>query len=393
MENFEFYSPTQFVFGKDTENRAGELLKKYGAHKVLVVYGGKSAKESGLLDRVLDSLKKEGIEYFTLGGIKPNPRTDKVYEGIDIVRDNNIDFILPVGGGSVIDTAKAIAIGSNLEGDFWDLYTKKEDYEINPLPIGTVLTISAAGSEGSDSTVIQSLDGIKRGYHSDKVRPKFSIMNPELTETLPPYQTAAGIADMMAHILERYMTPSEDVLLTDELSEALLRTVLEEAPKVIENPNDYQARANIMWASTLAHNNLVGVGKVQDWTSHHLEHELSGLYDVTHGAGLAVIMPAVMEYIYKSDVPRFARLANKVFGIEMNEDNPEETAKQGIEAFRKFLKSIGMPLNFKDINAKVEDIPIMLESLGGDNIKEGAIQALDKDDIEAIYKLAANYSY
>lgn len=393
MENFTFYSPTEFVFGRETENEVGKLAKKYGASKVLLVYGGQSAKKSGLLDRAINSLEDEGIEVFTLGGVKPNPRTDKVYEGIDIVNDNGIDFLLGVGGGSAIDTAKAIAVGSQYDGDFWDFYTKKNTEEANPLPVGTILTIAAAGSEGSDSSVIQTLDGIKKGMHTDKIRPKFSIMNPELTQTLPAYQTAAGITDMMAHILERYMSPSKNVQITDELAEALLRTIIMEAPKVIEDPNNYEARANIMWAGNLAHNDTVGVGRQQDWTSHHLEHELSGLYDVTHGAGLAVILPAVMEYIYKNDVPRFARLATNVFGIPYDMENPEVTAKEGIRAFRDFLKSIGMPLNFEDINAKVEDIPIMLENLGGDNIQEGNIVPLDKDDVNQIYLNAANYTY
>lgn len=393
MDNFNFYSPTEFVFGKETENEAGKLAKKYGANKVLVISGGSSAKKSGVLDRAIKSLEDEGLEVFTLEGVLPNPRTDKVYEGIDIVRDNDIDFLLPIGGGSTIDTAKAIAIGAGYDGDFWDFYAKKASELNNVIPIGTILTIAAAGSEGSDSTVIQTMDGIKRGYHSDEIRPKLSILNPELTQSLPPYQTAAGITDMMAHILERYMTRSKNVQVTDELAEALLRTIIAEAPKVIENPDNYDARANLMWAGTLAHNNIVGVGRNQDWTSHHLEHELSGLYDVTHGAGLAVILPAVMEYIYENDVPRFARLAHNVFGIPMDLDNPEVTAKEGIRAFRDFLKSIGMPLNFEDINAKVEDIPILLENLGGDNIKEQSIVDLNKDDINQIYLNAASYKY
>ncbi len=393
MENFTFYSPTEFVFGKDVENDTGKYAKKHGATKALVVYGGKSAKESGVLDRTINSLKNEGIEVFELGGILPNPRTDRVYEGIELVHDNNIDFLIGVGGGSAIDTAKAIAVGANYDGDFWDLYLKKKNDFPHPLPVGTVLTIAAAGSEGSNSSVLQTPEGTKRGINFEEIRPKFSMLNPELTQTLPAYQTAAGVTDMMAHILERYMTPTEDVLLTDELAEALLRTLIVEAPKVIENPNDYQARANIMWASTLAHNNLVGVGKTQSWTSHHLEHELSGLYDVTHGAGLAVVMPAVMEYIYENNIPRFAKLAHNVFGIPLDIDQPEVTAKEGIREFRSFLKSIGMPLNFEEIGAKKEDIPKLVESLGGDNIKEFCIVDLNKDDIEKIYERMAEYNY
>lgn len=391
MDNFTFYSPTEFVFGENAEENVGQLAKKYGANKVLVVSGGKSAKASGVLDRSIKSLEDAGIEVFELTGVLPNPRADKVYEGIDLVRNNGIDFLLGVGGGSAIDTAKAIAIGTPYEGDFFDFYTKKEKNAPEPLPVGTVLTIAAAGSEGSDSTVIQSMDGDKRGFHHEGLRPKFSVMNPELTKTIPPYQTAAGITDMMAHILERYFTTTKNVQLTDELAEALLRTIITEAQKVVENPNDYDARANIMWAGTLAHTDLVGVGRKQDWTNHHVEHVLSGVYDVTHGAGLAALFPAWMEYVYKNDVPRFARFAHNVFGVPYDLDNPEATAKEGIRRYRDFLESIGMPIGLKSLDIPAEDIPMLVEKLGGKDHIEHSIIDLNSDDITNILEIASKY--
>lgn len=389
MENFSFYSPTEFVFGKGTEVNAGKLVKKYGGTRVLVHFGSGSAKKSGLLDRVCDSLKEEGLFYILLGGVQPNPRDTLIYEGIDICRKENIDFILSVGGGSCIDSSKGIAAGVCYDGDFWDMYERKADVK-KALPIGTVLTIAAAGSEGSGASVVTKVDGmLKRDIGSDLVRPRFSILNPELMFTLPAYQTACGATDIMAHIFERYFTNTKDVECTDRLCEALLLTMIKETPKVIENPCDYEARANIMWAGTVAHNDIVGVGRSQDWNSHALEHELSGLYDVAHGAGLAVIMPAWMEYVYKHDVMRFCRVATRVWGIQMDFDNPEETALAGINAFRAFLVSIGMPSNFEELGAKEEDIPTLVEKLGiKDSVRTGFMN-LDKNDVTNIYKIAA----
>lgn len=389
MENFSFYSPTEFVFGKGTEVNAGKLVKKYGGTRVLVHFGSGSAKKSGLLDRVCDSLKEEGLFYILLGGVQPNPRDTLIYEGIDICRKENIDFILSVGGGSCIDSSKGIAAGVCYDGDFWDMYERKADVK-KALPIGTVLTIAAAGSEGSGASVVTKVDGmLKRDIGSDLVRPRFSILNPELMFTLPAYQTACGATDIMAHIFERYFTNTKDVECTDRLCEALLLTMIKETPKVIENPCDYEARANIMWAGTVAHNDIVGVGRSQDWNSHALEHELSGLYDVAHGAGLAVIMPAWMEYVYKHDVMRFCRVATRVWGIQMDFDNPEETALAGINAFRTFLVSIGMPSNFEELGAKEEDIPTLVEKLGiKDSVRTGFMN-LDKNDVTNIYKIAA----
>ncbi|MBR6983792.1 MAG: iron-containing alcohol dehydrogenase, partial [Ruminococcus sp.] len=316
MDNFQFWSPTEFVFGKGTENEAGKYVKKHGGTKVLLHYGGGSAIKSGLIDRVRKSLSDNGIEYVELGGVKPNPRDTLVYEGIDLCREEKVDFILSVGGGSVIDSSKAIAMGVPYDGDFWDFYTGKSPEAA--LPVATILTIAAAGSEGSgDSVITKEAGGLKRGAGSDLIRPRFSIMNPELTCTLPPYQTACGATDIMAHVFERYFTNTEEVEITDRLCEAVLMTMIKETPRVIADPSNYQARANIMWAGTVAHTNIVGVGRQQDWNSHGIEHELSALYDCAHGAGLAVIMPAWMEFVYKHNVMRFAQAAVRVWGCKM----------------------------------------------------------------------------
>ena len=361
MNNFQFYSPTEFVFGKDTENECGKYVKKYGGTKVLIHYGGGSAVKSGLIDRVSQSLEAEGIEFVLLGGVQPNPRDTKIYEGIELCRKENVDFILSVGGGSCIDSSKAIALGVPYDGDFWDFYGTGKPVE-KALPIGTVLTIAAAGSEGSGATVVTKEEGmLKRDCCSDLLRSKFSILNPALTQTLPAYQTACGATDIMAHVFERYFTNTSDVEITDRLCEAVLLTMINETPKVIANPDDYQARANIMWAGTVAHNDIVGVGRDQDWNSHGIEHELSGLYDCAHGAGLAVIMPSWMEFVYKHNPMRFAKMATRVFGCQMDFENPEKTAVQGIACFRKFLKSIGMPINFEELGAKEEDIPVLVD--------------------------------
>ncbi|MBQ7463967.1 MAG: iron-containing alcohol dehydrogenase [Lachnospiraceae bacterium] len=346
MENFDFYSPTEFVFGKDRENETGKYVKKHGGSKVLIHYGGGSVKRSGLLERVQASLDQEKIEYVLLGGVKPNPRSGLVYEGIEICKTEKVDFILAVGGGSTIDSAKAIAAGTVYDGDFWDFYMGKRIEKA--LPVGTVLTIAAAGSEGSPDSVITKEEGMfKRGASGDAIRPKFSILNPALTQTLPPFQTAAGITDIMAHLYERYLTNTKEVEVTDRLIEGLLLTMIHEGPRVIADPDNYEVRANIMWAGMMAHNNSCGVGRSQDWNSHNIEHELSALYDCAHGAGLAVTLPAVFTYVMDHDVMRFAKAAVRVWGCEMDFDHPEVTAKEGIERLRRFFISIGMPKNFE----------------------------------------------
>lgn len=392
MDNFDFYSPTEFVFGRDRENETGEYVKKYGGSKVLLHFGGGSAVKSGLLDRVKASLEKSGVGYIELGGVQPNPRDTLVYKGIDLCRAEGVDFILAVGGGSVIDSAKAIAMGVPYNGDFWDFYCGKKTIDA-ALPIGVVLTIAAAGSEGSGDSVITKEEGmIKRGAGSDHLRSRFSVLNPALTQTLPAYQTACGATDIMAHVFERYFTNTKEVELTDRLCEAVLMTMIKETPRVIADPNNYEARANIMWAGMVAHNGLVGVGRSQDWNSHGIEHELSGLYDCAHGAGLAVIMPSWMEFVYKHDVMRFAQTAVRVWGCEMNFGDPEATALEGIRRFRSFLHSIGMPINFEELGAKEEDIPVLVEKIGvGDGKRDGFVQ-LSAEDVAEIYRIAAHAS-
>ncbi len=389
MDNFTFYAPTYFVFGKDTENEVGEYVRRFGGSKVLIHYGGGSVVRTGLLDRVKESLEAKNIAYVELGGVKPNPRSGLVYEGIELCQRENVDFVLAVGGGSTIDSAKAIAAGAVYEGDFWDFYQgKKVDYA---LPIGTVLTISAAGSEGSPDSVITYEDGMyKRGATGEAWRPKFSILNPALTQTLPPYQTACGITDILAHLYERYLTNTKDVEVTDRMIEALMLTIAQEGPKAIANPDDYEARANIMWAGMMAHNNSCGVGRTQDWTSHDVEHELSAIYDCAHGAGLAVVMPAVFTYNMNHDVRRFAQVACRVWGCEMNEEHPEMTAKEGIEKLRSFLISIGMPKNFEELGAKEEDIERLAHTACYGDTRTGTIGGfveLNEEDVANIYRL------
>ncbi len=391
MNNFNYYSPTEFVFGKGRAAEAGYFVKKYGGSKVLIHYGGGSAVRSGLIDTVKKSLDDAGVQFCELGGVKPNPRDTLVYRGIDMCRAEKVDFILAVGGGSVIDSSKAIAIGVPYDGNFWDMYCGKPIEKA--LPVATVLTIAAAGSEGSGDSVITKEDGmLKRAAGSDLLRPRFSIMDPSLTETLPSYQTACGATDIMAHVFERYFTNTTEVEITDRLCEAVLLTMVKETPRVIADPNNYDARANIMWAGTVAHKNLCGVGREQDWNSHEIEHELSGLYDVAHGAGLAVIMPAWMEYVYRHNVLRFCQMATRVFGCQMNFEDPEATALEGIHRFRKFLRSIGMPINFAELGAREEDIPTLVSKFEIGDGKTGGFMQLDAHDVTEIYKLAANAS-
>ena len=390
MDNFTFYAPTYFAFGKGSQQQAGALVKRFGGSRVLLHYGGGSVVRSGLLDEVKASLSEAGLSFVELGGVKPNPRSGLVYEGIGLCRREGVDFVLAVGGGSAIDSAKAIAAGTVYEGDFWDFYEGKPVEKA--LPVGTILTIAAAGSEGSPDSVITKEKGmIKRGASGEAYRPKFSILNPALTQTLPAYQTACGITDIIAHLYERYLTNTREVEVTDRLIEALILTMIHEGPRVMEDPNNYEARANIMWAGMMAHNNACGVGRSQDWTSHNLEHELSALYDCAHGAGLAVVMPAVFTYTMRHDVLRFARIAERVWGCRMDYDRPERTAKAGIEALRSFLISIGMPRNFAELGAKPEDIEALAHTCcWGSEYADGQLHGfmtLNQNDVEAIYRL------
>lgn len=387
MDNFTYCSPTRYIFGRGTEKETGRMMASTGCRKVLVVSGGSSARRSGLLDRVFASLDEAGIGHLELTGIAPNPTDDRVYEGISLVRDNAIDGLLAVGGGSVIDTAKAIAGGACYDGDFWDFWAGKATME-EALPVGVVLTIPAAGSEGSGNSVITKIDGLRKiSLRTDyALRPKFAILNPELTFTLPAAQTAAGIADMMAHILERYFSPTEDVETTDRISEGLLMGIINEAPKVIADPEDYQARANIMWAGTLAHNGVCGCGRREDWTSHGLEHELSALYGVTHGAGLAVVFPAWMTFMASHRPAKVAQLGRRVFGVTESDD--KMAALRTVDALRAFFKSIGLPLTLAQLGVTDPDFATLTRKFHENKgTPFGPYYPLQPVDTEAVYRL------
>lgn len=392
MKDFIYYAPTEVVFGEDSEKQVASLVKKYGGKRVLVHYGGQSAKKSGLLDNIFGLLNEGGIEFFELGGVVPNPRLSKVREGIALCREQKIDFILAVGGGSVIDSAKAIAYGVPYNGDVWDFYLGKATVE-TCLPVATVLTIPAAGSEMSESSVITNEDGdVKLGYSNNISRPKFAIMNPVRTYTLPPYQTAAGVTDMIMHTMERYFTHDDDMTLTDSVAEALMRTLKDSVMEVLKNPTDYRHRAQIMWGGSIAHNGLTGCGLSDDWATHQLEHELSGMFDATHGAGLAAIWPSWARYVYKENVSRFVRFAVNVMGVENDFTNPEATALKGIEAMEEFYHAIGMPINIHElIGREVTDKEIreMVRKCSRNyTTTQGRFKVLQVEDIEAIYRMA-----
>ena len=389
MNNFVFYSPTEFVFGKATEMQVGALARKHGARKVMVVYGGGSVVRSGLLDRVKQSLQEAGIEYCLMGGVQPNPVDTKVYEGIEFCRREQADMLLPVGGGSVIDTAKAIAAGVLYEGDFWDFYIGKAKVT-KALKVAVVLTIPAAGSEGSGNTVITKLDGLQKLSLRvpEVLRPVFSIMNPELTYTLPPFQTACGVADMMAHIMERYFTNTQEVEIGDRLCEGTLMAIINEAPKVMRNPEDYGARANLMWAGMIAHNGACGVGCEEDWASHFLEHEISAIYGVTHGAGLSVIFPAWMTWMVEHNVGKIAQYAVRVWGVPESEDK-KAVALEGIGKLKAFFSSLGLPVTFKELGVENPDIDRLADSLHRNKGElVGNYVKLTKLDSKEIYRLA-----
>ena len=389
MNNFTFYAPTMFAFGQGEASRVGALVRQFGGSKVLLVAGGGSVKKNGAYDAVAASLKEAGFPWCELWGVQANPRSGKVYEGIDLARTEGVDFLLAIGGGSVIDTAKAIAIGVPYDGDFWDFFSGKVPEQA--LPVGTVLTIAASGSEGSPDSIITNEKTLeKNGAEADCLRPCFSVLDPALTESLPAYQTACGITDIMAHTFERYFTNTPDVEVTDRMLEGVLLAMLHEGRRVMEDPHNYEARANIMWAGMVCHNDIMGVGRQQDWNSHHLEHVLSAKYDCAHGAGLAVIMPAWMHYCAEhGGEKRLAQMAVRVFGCQMDFDDPKRTALEGIEAFRAFLRSIGMPLTFAEIGADPADIPELVEMNHIGDGKTGGYIGLDKQAHFDIYNFAA----
>lgn len=391
MENFVFYSPTEFVFGKETQFETGKLVAKYGGRRVLIVYGGGSVVRSGLLANVKSTLEVENIDYCELSGIRPNPTDDRVYEGIELARSQKVDFILAVGGGSVIDTAKAIAIGVPYEGDFWDFYSKKGEPKV-ALPVGVVLTIPAAGSEGSGNSVITKIDGMHKisVRYPMILRPRFAVMNPELTYTLPWFQTACGIVDMICHIQERYFSNTVGANLTDSLAETIMRNVMQNALLLKEDPDNYDARANVMWAGTLAHNGLCGNGKVEDWSSHRLEHEISAFYDVAHGAGLAVMVPAWLTFVAARNPHKVREFAINVMGVDANGKSDEQVISEGIERLKDFYHQLGLTTSMRTLTGMENpDIEGMVKSLRG-NMGDtlGFYVTLSMEDCAEIYRIA-----
>jgi alcohol dehydrogenase len=385
MENFVFANPTRIIFGKGTENQVGQELK--GCKKVLLHYGENSIKRSGLYERVTASLRAGGVEWVELSGVKPNPLLSLVVEGIRICRDEGVDFILAVGGGSVIDSAKAIAAGACYAGDVWDFYTNRASPQA-ALPVGVILTIAAAGSESSNSSVITKAEGQhKRPLNNALLYPRFAILNPELTFTLPPYQTACGISDICAHILERYFTKAQNVDLTDRLCEASLKAMIHYGPRALANPGDYAARAEVMWTGAIAHNGVLGTGRVPDWGTHMIEHEISGIYDVTHGAGLAVVFPAWMQYTVHEDLGRFVQFAQRVWDVEDGSGDPEQIALEGIARMKRFFASLGMPVSLKELNIGSD----CFEEMAAKAVQYGPIgqfKKLKTEDVLEILKLA-----
>lgn len=389
MDNFYYHTPTRYYFGRGVEEKAGELAARFLGRRILVVIGGGSVRRSGLLDRITGSLEKSGVGYEILKGVQPNPTDRLVRVGIDMVKNDSLTGLLAVGGGSVIDTAKAIAVGALYDGDFWDFYCGKAPVE-RALPVGTVLTIPAAGSEGSGNSVItleQGDEKIKISIRTDDVlRPVFSLMDPEVTFTLPPYQTASGVADMMAHIMERYFSPTEEVEVTDRVSEGVLMAIIEEAPKVMADPTDYQARANIMWAGTLAHNGICGTGRKEDWSSHAMEHELSALYGVTHGAGLAVVFPAFMSFMAEHSPKKIAQFARRVFHV--NDPDDRAAAYEGIGCLKAFFSSLGLPITMGELGIENPDIPLLVKHLHANKGEVlGGYYPLTAKETAEIYRL------
>ncbi|MBP5176200.1 MAG: iron-containing alcohol dehydrogenase [Treponema sp.] len=389
--DFNYFAPTKVVFGKNTEEKVADLVKEFGGKKVLIHYGGGSVIRSGLMQRVTDLLDKAGIAYVKLGGAVPNPHLGLVYEGIELCKKEGVDFLLAVGGGSAIDSAKAIGYGLMNEGDVWDFYDSKRKATAC-MPLGVILTLAATGSEMSDSSVITKEEGlVKRGYSSDFCRPRFAILNPELTMTLPDYQTACGCTDIMMHTMERYFTNGGNMELTDSMAEALLRTVKENARILVRDPKNYDARAEVMWAGSLSHNGLTGCGNDGgDWMTHKLEHELGGLYDVAHGAGLAAIWGSWARYVYKNCLPRFKRYALNVMGVA-NSGSDEEIALKGIEAMEDFYREIKMPTNLRElgVNATEDDLRLMAHKCAvGVNGGKGSARFLKEDDMYEIYKMS-----
>lgn len=390
MRNFVFYSPTLYSFGDGQEQSIGELVRRFGGTKVLLVhYGGDFLKWTTVHTDVTTALDAAGIPYAELTGVQPNPRSDKVYEGIEICRKEKCDFVVALGGGSCIDCAKAVALGATYDGDFWDFFTEKTPIT-QTLPVGVVLTIAASGSEGSGHCVITHTEGnLKWGVPpTDVIRPKFAILNPRYTQTLPRYQIACGAFDMFSHVCERYFTHTADVRLTDRISEALMRTAVDAGLRAVKDPSDYAAQADLMWVGNLAQNDSSGVGRIPDWASHLIEHELSALFECAHGAGLAIVMPAYMQYVMNKDVRRFAQLAVEVFGCEMNWEKPELTAQEGINRVKQFCKDMGLPTTLGEVGATEADIPTIVEHRNEKGFPFGYYVPIGPEEMAEVLKLA-----
>lgn len=386
MENFTYYNPARILFGRNTEAQVGREMKRLGS-RVLLVYGGGSIKRSGLYDTVVRSLTDEGLSYVELPGVKPNPRLALVREGIRLCREHQVDAILAVGGGSTIDTAKAVAFGVPYEGDVWDFFEGKAEIR-DALPIGVVLTIPAAGSESSDSCVITKEEGLlKRSAASERMIPRFAILNPAFTCTLPAYQTACGATDILAHLMERYFTQTAHVDFTDRLLEAAMRTIINYTPMALEHPDNYDIRAELMWAGTVAHNNLLDTGRIADWASHGIEHELSALYDIAHGAGLAMVFPAWMKYVCHAGMSRFVQFAVRVFDVDLAFGEPEQIVAQGIRRLEAYLQSIGLPIRLSEAGIDDSRFREMAEKATRSG-PAGHFQELYAQDVENIYRLA-----
>jgi alcohol dehydrogenase YqhD (iron-dependent ADH family) len=388
MINFEFRNPTKIIFGKGAEEKLGAEAKKYG-NKVLLHYGGGSIRKNGVYDKVVASLKASGVEYIELGGVQPNPRLSLIYEGIEICRKNDIDLVLAVGGGSTIDSAKGIAAGVPYNGDVWDFYVSQKSPEA-ALPVGVVLTIPAAGSESSTGSVVTKEEGkLKRALDSELIIPVFAVMNPEFTYTLPPYQTSCGISDILAHMMERYFTNVRSVGITDRLLEGAMKNIIDNALPVHEQPGNYDIRSEIMWTGWIAHNNLLDRGRIGDWATHDMEHELSAFNDVAHGAGLAIMFPAWMKYVYKHDIDHFAEFAVRVWGVDQYFFDKERTVLEGIARIETFFKNLGLPTRLGEIGITEKDFELLANKCRlADDETLGNFVKLTRKDILNIYRLA-----
>ncbi|QGU94363.1 iron-containing alcohol dehydrogenase [Clostridium bovifaecis] len=386
MENFIFKSGTRIVFGKDAENTVGDHISKF-SRKVLIHYGGEYLKEFGILDRVIQSLEKNDIEYTVLEGVVPNPRLSLVYEGIKICKEEDIDFVLAIGGGSAIDSSKAIALGAKYDGDVWDFYSGKAVPKM-ALKVGTVLTIPGSGSEMSESSIITNEEkNLKCGIDCELIVPEFSILNPEMCYTIPPYLMSCGIADILSHLFERYFTPTKSSILSDHLLEGAMKAVLEVGPRIKKEPKNYDNCSEIMWLATVSHNGMLDAGRISDWASHRIEHEISALYDITHGAGMAIVFPAWMKYVKEENMERFEQLATRVFGITDKKDK-EELVDRGIACVEEFFKSLGLKTRLAEAGVPIDRFEEMALKAIGDSGYIGKFKQLTEDDIFEILKLA-----